>query len=578
MSSEKAKKEAVVELRALCEEVEKLQCEKTMLEGNIVELRASMEDAQSQLNRVRGDRDRLEQTASSAQLSLRRAKERIRELEKSMEVLEEQIAEKEKSQRLNESNLKKYKESELSLIGEKNSLSEQLQRSQARGVDIQAELDHTRRQLSALESNKMFKESQIATLEQQLSSARGQLEDSIQQANQLKEELQAAILTQEKLATTEEHLKEQILLGESQADQAQRRYEEVKVVVEDLHLKLASVRKEKESIEHRLQLVLQSKAEDDKRANVLHRSVQDLQEQLAQRGNSLSSHKLELEQSASQFLFQKQKIELLEAEIAELKKEKGTLLIKIESLELGLSSVEEAKHVSQNLASHLENELSRTRVSYQKLKGENSELRVSMEDSRTRQQQLDTLLSSQKRQRSDLDASLSFSNQQNSDLQRRIWELEGSMDMKEREFKKKLDEFQVEHDGEVSQRLEEVQTLHQLHEREWADREDNYRKAVGQLETKVLLLHNQIRHDKKQNKHVSGFEGEGREMQSLVDPSTQHLTPKEKRMGQTAERSPQSISRSTPRDIRKKSPRTSTPAKVSLTRSFLPLSPQRYSL
>ena len=312
MSSEKAKKEAVVELRALCEEVEKLQCEKTMLEGNIVELRASMEDAQSQLDRVRGDRDRMEQTASSAQLSLRRAKERIRELEKSMEVLEEQITDKEKSQRLNESNLKKYKESELSLIGEKNSLSEQLQRSQARGVDIQAELDHTRRQLSALESNKMFKESQIATLEQQLSSARGQLEDSIQQANQLKEELQAAILTQEKLTTTEEHLKEQILLGESQADQAQRRYEEVKVVVEDLYLKLASVRKDKESIEHRLELVLQSKAEDDKRADVLHRSVQDLQEQLAQRGNSLSSHKLELEQSASHFLFQKQKIELLE--------------------------------------------------------------------------------------------------------------------------------------------------------------------------------------------------------------------------------------------------------------------------
>ena len=96
----------------------------------------------------------------------------------------------------------------------------------------------------------------------------------------------------------------------------------------------------------------------------------------------------------------------LRAEIAELEKQRTSFLDKMESLKVDVASGERAKHVSQDLAGHLEKELQKTRTSYQKLQGENCELRVKLEDSHTREQQLDMLLTSQRKQRSNLDSSL----------------------------------------------------------------------------------------------------------------------------------------------------------------------------
>ena len=128
----------------------------------------------------------------------------------------------------------------------------------------------------------------------------------------------------------------------------------------------------------------------------------------------------------------------LQAEIAELEKQRTSFLSKMESLKVDVASGERAKHVSQDLAGHLEKELQKTRTSYQKLQGENCELRVKLEDSHTREQQLDTLLTSQRKQRSSLDSSLKASNQQNLEAQLRIRELEGSLNERERDFKKKF--------------------------------------------------------------------------------------------------------------------------------------------
>ena len=128
----------------------------------------------------------------------------------------------------------------------------------------------------------------------------------------------------------------------------------------------------------------------------------------------------------------------LQAEIAELEKQRTSFLGKMESLKVDVASGERAKHVSQDLAGHLEKELQKTRTSYQKLQGENCELRVKLEDSHTREQQLDMLLTSQRKQRSNLDSSLKASNQQNLEAQMRIRELEGSLNERERDFKKKF--------------------------------------------------------------------------------------------------------------------------------------------
>ena len=109
----------------------------------------------------------------------------------------------------------------------------------------------------------------------------------------------------------------------------------------------------------------------------------------------------------------------------------------METLNASLSSLERSKHVSQELANHLEKELNKTRASYQKLQEENASLRLKLDDSHGREKQLDILLAHQHRQKEDLDSTVSSNAQENLELHSRIHELEAAISEKDRQHLKK---------------------------------------------------------------------------------------------------------------------------------------------
>lgn len=123
--------------------------------------------------------------------------------------------------------------------------------------------------------------------------------------------------------------------------------------------------------------------------------------------------------------------------ISEAERSKKLLQTKVETLSANLSSMERSKHVSQELANHLEKELNKTRASYQKLQEENANVRLKLDDSHSREKQLDILLSHQRRQKEDLDTTVSSNAQENLELQSRVHELEASISEKDRQHLKK---------------------------------------------------------------------------------------------------------------------------------------------
>ena len=312
IAAERARDEALSQIRSLDRQVKKLESEKSAIESKMSGLRDSLQSLQERHDQVRLERDRAELSASTSQMAVKETEHRSKGLTEQVQYLEAKNATQSMTQQMNESCIRKYQQTESELLAEKQRLLELLRVAEEEKTTAQSSVAHLKKECTAFQSARLSQDAQVTLLQQKLTASQQQFQETTEQMCRVQEALKVADGEVERHASAERQLQQQAVELNEQLTALREENTALEGSIQELQLTLTAVNKEKEALEDRLGLLQQSREESDQHMEFLRQSVHGLQDQLARKGSSHSDVVNQLRVAEERMTEQLQKAEGLQ--------------------------------------------------------------------------------------------------------------------------------------------------------------------------------------------------------------------------------------------------------------------------